>query len=90
MIRHYRSLSQFLRKQATDRFRGRPRRGGIGIIGGADGPTAVFVASKKRPKWDNGCLLIRPSLPAVLRALGVSALLVTVAVSIFEHLRGKG
>lgn len=86
-IRKYRTVPEFLRRQAGDVARGRPRQGGIEIIGGADGPTAIFVATRRRRGFDGGSLLIRPHMPAILRSLGAAALLAGIAVSVYKYIR---
>lgn len=91
MIQKYRSLPDFALRQILSAVRGENRRAQIGVIGGVDGPTAVFLArgslrGKDRGyEYDNGALSFTPDLPAIGRALALAAafLLAVAAVSAF-------
>lgn len=75
-----RSIAEFLRGQTRETC--------VGMIGGADGPTVLFLQAGRRParSYDAGSLLLVPSPRALARAALTSLGLVLLVAALYRLL----
>lgn len=83
MIHKYRNQADFLIRRLLAALKGK-KADRVSIIGGADGPTAVFTVRK--PRRQRGKLQFDPDFAETLRALQLAAVFLLAVVSLAELL----